>query len=426
MNPAEQPPATDIPGARSTAAGHAEAAAPSVAPSKALTLPARRLRGSPACLNCGTPLKGPFCYYCGQPDKNLVRFFPALVRDVLEDFMDLDSRVMRTLKPLLLHPGKLTRDYLDGRRFRYTPPMRLYIFSSMIFFVLAATLAGSAIDISSSNEGEGKTFQLGVNEDSVSEVEKKLQAAAATLEHSNQQADPAIEGSPDVSADHSPAEPAEAPLSGADESAAPDADAASGSGNTDEHSGWEDISFGDKPWHRETNPLIIPGMPAWVNDWVNDEIAESPQKEKEIEDNPNLIIDKMFDVLPVTVFILLPLVALLFKFWYLFAGKYYVEHLIHALHNHSFLFVVLILTLLVDSLASWVEPGEQGPLSTFSSWFTSILLLWMPIYLLISLKTVYRQGWFLTLTKFSLMGISYLVLLIFISGLTALVSFLLL
>ena len=136
MSPAEQAPPQASSSARSTAT--------SASPSKALTLPARRLRGSPACLNCGTPLKGPFCYYCGQPDKNLVRFFPALVRDVLEDFIDLDSRVVRTLKPLLLHPGKLTRDYLDGRRFRYTPPLRLYIFSSMIFFVLAATLAGSA------------------------------------------------------------------------------------------------------------------------------------------------------------------------------------------------------------------------------------------------------------------------------------------
>src|SRR5210317_1561489 len=70
----------------------------------------------------------------------------------MEDFLDLDSRLMRTLKPLLLHPGKLTRDYLDGRRFRYTPPLRLYIFSSMAFFILAAMLAGDAIEIHSGDE----------------------------------------------------------------------------------------------------------------------------------------------------------------------------------------------------------------------------------------------------------------------------------
>ena len=76
-----------------------------------------------------------------------MRFFPVLLRELMEDFLDLDSRFMRTLKPLLFQPGKLTRDYLSGRRFRYTPPLRLYIFSSMAFFILAAMLAGNAIEI---------------------------------------------------------------------------------------------------------------------------------------------------------------------------------------------------------------------------------------------------------------------------------------
>lgn len=51
---------------------------------KALTIPPGRLKGSPRCLNCGTELKGPFCYYCGQPDKNFMRFFPVLLRELME------------------------------------------------------------------------------------------------------------------------------------------------------------------------------------------------------------------------------------------------------------------------------------------------------------------------------------------------------
>ena len=53
------------------------------------TLAARKLAGSASCLNCGTELKGPFCYYCGQPDRNFMRFFPALLRDLMEDLLDL-------------------------------------------------------------------------------------------------------------------------------------------------------------------------------------------------------------------------------------------------------------------------------------------------------------------------------------------------
>ena len=122
--------------------------------SKSLTIAAKRLAGSPACLNCGTDLKGPFCYYCGQPDKNLMRFFPALMRELLADTFDFDSRFLRTIKPLLFKPGKLTRDYLDGRRFRYVPPLRLYVFSSIAFFFLAAILTSDAITINGEEHGE--------------------------------------------------------------------------------------------------------------------------------------------------------------------------------------------------------------------------------------------------------------------------------
>ena len=74
-----------------------------------------------------------------------MRFFPALLREFLSDFLELDSRFVRTMKPLLFQPGRLTRDFLEGRRFRYTPPMRLYLFSSIAFFILAASLSVNAI-----------------------------------------------------------------------------------------------------------------------------------------------------------------------------------------------------------------------------------------------------------------------------------------
>ena len=120
---------------------------------KSLSLPRKRLAGNSNCLNCGSELAGPFCHYCGQPDKNLLRFFPVLLRELMEDFLDFDSRFMRTMKPLLFRPGRLTRDYLDGRRFRFTPPLRLYIFASIAFFFLAAVQAGSAVKISTENDG---------------------------------------------------------------------------------------------------------------------------------------------------------------------------------------------------------------------------------------------------------------------------------
>ena len=386
-------------------------------PGKSLTIPTKRLAGSAQCLNCGTTLEGPFCHYCGQPDKNFMRFFPVLLREFLEDFLELDSRFTRTMKPLLFLPGKLTRDYLDGRRFRYTPPLRLYIFSSMIFFILAGMLAGDAITIDGSDLVDSGIGTVLSTDAADPEKLKKIREAL-------DQVDPELAKELDLAIRESTATPETGP---AEE---PEVDSESRGFIANLANEVEDdddvININGEPWDKETNPVIIPFMPDFVNDRINDEIEESPQKGKEIEANPNLIIDKAFDVLPVFMFVLLPLAALLFKFWYLFARKYYIEHLILALHNHSFLFVVFLISMLSNSLAGWLEPGEAGPVTTSVEWITTAILVWIPVYFFLSLKRVYRQGWTMTVAKYFVISLSYLILLVLTTVVAALISFVLL
>jgi hypothetical protein len=332
-----------------------------------------------------------------------MRFFPALLRDMMEDVLDLDSRFMRTLKPLLFKPGKLTRDYMNGRRFRYAPPMRVYIFSSIIFFLLAALLSSNAITL----EARGGNLVM-VTEDSVEEQQETERALDALPEDIREK----IAVDPELQDLNEALEEAEQELEGAH--------------THDDGFDASDIQINDKPWDRETNPFESKWLPDWLNDTINDEIEESPQKAEQISDNPNLIVDKIFDILPATMFVLLPVVALIFKFWYLFAKRYYVEHLIFSLHNHSFIFVVLTLVLLAgvvgDSLSSYDIPG----VATATEWFSIIVSIWIPLYLLISLRVMYRQNWFLTLGKCFVIGISYVTLLAFVTTGVAIASFVLL
>lgn len=94
------------------------------------------------CLNCGAELFGSFCHRCGQEAVDRRRPLRALVSDALGDFFAFDSRLVRTLGPLFLRPGFLTAEWARGRRTRYVPPLRLYVFTAAIFFfVLAATQA---------------------------------------------------------------------------------------------------------------------------------------------------------------------------------------------------------------------------------------------------------------------------------------------
>jgi hypothetical protein len=359
-----------------------------------LTLAAKKLAGSAQCLNCGTELKGPFCYYCGQPDRNFMRFFPALLRDLMEDLLDLDSRFMRTLKPLLFKPGRLTRDYMDGRRFRYAPPMRLYIFSSIMFFLLAAFLSSDAIQINGIENNDGIIHFSAKSEEDQQKIEQALNSLPADVREQ-------------IDIDQTLEKISEGEV---------------------ENPGFEleDIQFNDEPWDRETNPVDIKWLPAWLNDRINDEIEGSPKKAEQINENPNLIFDKVFDILPATMFVLLPVVALIFKFWYLFAKRYYVEHLIFSLHNHSFIFTSLIVILLAGLAGDLFNSYEYTAAATGTEWLVTIISVWIPVYLLISLRVVYQQNWLLTLGKYFAVGISYLALLALVTTGVAIASFVLL
>ena len=361
-----------------------------------LSLKARKLAGSEQCLNCGTELKGPFCYFCGQPDRNFMRFFPVLLRDLMEDLLDLDSRFIRTMKPLLFKPGRLTRDYMEGRRFRYAPPMRLYIFSSIVFFLLAALLSSDWISIGSSVDENGNIQVVGDHADERQEIEEALKNMP-----------PEAQQKIDV-------EKTLSELKDKDVTVGSDAFKV------------EDIQFNDEPWNRETNPVDIKWLPGWLNDRINDEIEESPHKAEQINENPNLIIDKVFDILPATMFVLLPMVALIFKFWYLFAKRYYIEHLIFSLHNHAFIFVSLIVILLANLAQTQLAAYDYPVASDTMGWLAIVIGMWIPVYMLISLRVVYRQNWLMTIGKYVLIGLSYMTLLGIVTTGVAIASFVLL
>lgn len=90
------------------------------------------------CLNCGAPLRGDYCYACGQPGRLKPLSFWRLLLELVEDIWDVDSKAWRSLKPLMFRPGFLTNQYLAGHRVRYVAPLRLYLTASVLFFIVAA------------------------------------------------------------------------------------------------------------------------------------------------------------------------------------------------------------------------------------------------------------------------------------------------
>ena len=105
--------------------------------SPALHGPATPVRSS-GCLNCGAALTGPFCSKCGQRD---VPPYPSVRELAIDAFWELsgwDGRFATTVRALVARPGKLTREFLEGRRARYISPLRLYLMCSLVYFLGAA------------------------------------------------------------------------------------------------------------------------------------------------------------------------------------------------------------------------------------------------------------------------------------------------
>jgi hypothetical protein len=88
------------------------------------------------CANCDQPLSGPFCSACGQEARDLHRPIHVLIGESLGDIFDVDHRLARTVGPLLLKPGEVTRRYRHGHRVAYVPPLRTYLVAALVFFGL--------------------------------------------------------------------------------------------------------------------------------------------------------------------------------------------------------------------------------------------------------------------------------------------------
>ena len=92
--------------------------------------------GTP-CANCGAPLAGLYCHDCGQSSDNHKRSLPHLVWEIIEDLFHLDGRLLRTVPDLFLRPGRLARDYMEGRVARHVPPFRAFLVTLLLYMFAA-------------------------------------------------------------------------------------------------------------------------------------------------------------------------------------------------------------------------------------------------------------------------------------------------
>ncbi|QIL19329.1 DUF3667 domain-containing protein [Thermomonas sp. HDW16] len=358
------------------------------------------------CRNCGTPLLGAHCYACGQPVKGLVRPLGNLFGDLLDSVFNIDTRILRTLPPLFAKPGFLSTEYFAGRQVRYVTPVRLFFFLAIVTFFLAQLsfqIGPDAIDV----DGKGSNGNIR-DASTVAEVEKRRDVALAGLADAKKgmAGTPAASGIPGIEAgEQKVREEANARIKQLQEAQAkgepvPEAD-----------ENKLNLSINGKRWDAKKNPVDT-WLPSFANRWLNDQIVRGNRNIERLKQDPSAFKDAVLSAVPTTLFVLVPIFALMLKLAYLLKRRLYMEHVVVALHSHAFLCLDLLLVLLVRMLQEWLAPNG-GALATLFGWIEGLLIAWMPIYLLLMQKRVYAQGWPMTLLKYCVLGFCYTILLSF-------------
>ena len=339
---------------------------------------------SPNCLNCGTRLRGQYCGNCGQRSRSRLISLWELISDAFGDLFELDSRLWQTLKPLVGRPGRLTHDYLQGRRARYMPPFRMYLVLSLVFFLVAFfdprgdfSLVTETEPEATPSVDEGASDSAAVQAPELSEAEQARQEVFEEL---------AREGI--IVGDGSRA-------------------------NERDDDGTIRFQFGDDTNVIEIDPDDESGdcevtasdmsdVPGWLQWFLTPERVKHICESIMVDDG-RAFAREILDNVPAALIVLLPLMAFVLKVLYPLSRRYYVEHLLFFVHYHAFFFLILTLQILFARIAGLLALPETATVLTIV-----VASFYIPIYLFVAMRRVYGQGRFVTFLKYIVLLAAYL------------------
>jgi hypothetical protein len=133
-----------------------------------------------SCLNCGTPLLGPFCHECGQ-HAHVHRTLRAFFHDFLHGVLHFEGKIWRTLPLLAWRPGELTRRYIGGQRASFVSPIALFLFCVFLLFGVVG-LTSHSFDTAKVSADAAREIQVDQKKLSVLEQERAaaVNAGAST------------------------------------------------------------------------------------------------------------------------------------------------------------------------------------------------------------------------------------------------------
>lgn len=355
---------------------------------------------STVCLNCEHPLdiSDVYCSNCGQLNSTKKLAFNDFFNEFFAGILSYDSRFYRTLGALLFKPGKISKDYIEGKRVRYANPYRFYLSASIIFFLLW-TFPQDLESIQTPNvviPSEEESARI----DSLLTIERANNPALDSILTKNKTAKALIEKGINKKKEESEEK-------------------------TDVYlpeTQLDTMSFFNRMIRKVTvfsshyeetedkNADAALESLNYSNTTLNHWLYKKTVDTHEFVKNPGLFLSYFFSKLPFIIFFYLPVFALFIWLLYLRRPFTYMEHLIFTFHNQTTWFVMFGLVLILE----WIFQVE---------WIKGFVVLLFLFYLYKAFRRFYGQGRVKTILKFIIINIIFFTLAIVATIFSVLASF---
>ncbi len=338
------------------------------------------------CLNCGHPLdmSDRYCPNCSQANSTK----KLSIKDFFDEFfgsvLSYDSKILRTLAAFLFRPGKITRDYINGKRVTYTNPFRFLLSLAIIYFLMLSV------------GGDFSTFDnFGGNmEGGTAEVKKGLLNLKINGdEEYKKEVSGILDSIPDLTfideiqkkKDSSMQADPKAYYNGLKEKSSLDRFF-----NKSELFGWL-LNHGKVKKYDDLQAQY--DLPVSFENRYAFNVAKSWIK---IKNQPSTFINSLISKLPFTTFFFLPVFTIVIWLIYIRKKYTYTDHLIFSFHVTSLLFILLIISYLIDTIFNRDSAG--------------IFLTIFSVYLFVAMRKFYQQNVFKTIVKYLFLNTIFFIL----------------
>jgi hypothetical protein len=353
------------------------------------------------CYNCNTILeeKAKYCSNCGQ--KHTTGKIPVyeFVYDFLKNVFNIDAKLPKTILYLLVLPGRLTNEFFKGKHKSYLKPAQVFVFVTLLCFTLI-TFQTNTLNNNFSLKEEQETFKLNINYNQ-GENDYYYLKGIDTTKYIVDSLLKNVKQNISLEANKTIIDTTFQAFLQSDSSK--------------KDSLFIPLIFDKERTHLKVSEedIITLSEKELCEKYIINSLIPKVMFVQTIKSikNEKAIVNYFLGRLSWTFFLLVPLFALILKLVYIRRKQFYVEHLVFTLHFHAFAFSILSLLILFENI--------------FPAKLKTGFLCYILIYLFISMKLYYKQGFFKTLLKYFLLMMSYIIVFIFTAIITTMIIFVL-